>query len=131
MTVGKTTAHLARVRSAQKRERKKSRERSTRWPAARRKHIKAFPECAACGSRVGLQAHHVAPFHLAPERELDPTNLLTLCESVGGLECHEFFGHGANFRAYVPDVRAIASALRSDPAMLGELRKRARTSRKL
>lgn len=128
-TVVADASHIARVRSAQKRERTKLVERSPKWRSARARHLKASPECAACGSRQGLQVHHVVPFHLAPERELDPSNLITLCECVGGLECHEFLGHGANFHAFVPDVRKIANALRSDPTQLEELRRQAKVTR--
>lgn len=129
-TVKKTEAHVARVRAAQKRERDKAAERSPKWPAARRRHLKKHPECAACGSRVGLQVHHVVPFHKAPELELDPGNLITLCESVGGLECHELLGHGDNWQCHVPDVRAIAAELRADPHKLAELRRRAKAERR-
>jgi formate dehydrogenase assembly factor FdhD len=129
-TVSVDQSHIARVRAAQKREKAKATKRSPKWPAARRKHLKAQPACGACGSRQGLQVHHVVPFHVDPKRELDPTNLVTLCEAVGGLECHEFFGHGADFKCHVPDVREIAAALMADRTKLEVLRHRAKTTRK-
>lgn len=129
-TVVKDEEHVARVKAAQRRERKKANERSSKWPATRRRHVKKFPECAACGGRIGLQVHHVVPFHVDRTRELDPTNLITLCEFVGGLECHEFFGHGDNWKRYVPAVREIAAALRADPTQLEALRRQAKAGRK-
>lgn len=53
--------------------------RSSEWPAVRDAHLSACPTCAACGSRIDPQVHHVVPFHKDPTKELDPANLLTLC----------------------------------------------------
>jgi 5-methylcytosine-specific restriction enzyme A len=77
--------------------------RSSQWPAHRAAHLKLFPACAACGRTVGLEVHHIRPFHLHPELELDPNNLLTLCEG-GGRNCHLVFGHFYNWKAYNPLV---------------------------
>ena len=129
-TVEKTEAHVARVKAAQAREKAKAVTRSRKWPAARRRHLAKFPSCAACGARQGLQVHHVVPFHVDPSRELDLTNLITLCEYVGGLECHSKLGHGDNFKMHVPDVRGIAADLLADPTQLVPLRRRAKLERK-
>jgi hypothetical protein len=53
-----------------------------------------------------LQVHHVKPFHLLPELELDESNLISLC--MGPNECHLFIGHGDSFRCYNPNVREDA-----------------------
>lgn len=122
-TVEKTEAHIAKVKAAQKREKKKEEERSPKWPAARRKHLKAHPECAACGSRQGLQVHHRLPFHANPALELDPENLVTLCMYVGGLLCHEKLGHHPKkgFKWYNPFILADAAELRAYPERLGSI----------
>ena len=60
------------------------------------------PTCAACGSNKRLQVHHIQPFHLYPELELEPTNLITLCMDIS--ECHLLLGHGDNFRMFNPDI---------------------------
>lgn len=125
-----TAAHKKRVAAAQAREAKKDADRSPKWPAARKKFLKTNKDCAACGSTVGLQVHHVAPYHLHPERELDPTNLVALCMSVGGLECHSKIGHGGHFQAYNPDVHAHCLQLRADPARLKEIQAAARAGRR-
>lgn len=70
--------------------------------------------CAGCGTRVHLQVHHIQPFHLHPELELDEKNLLVLCMDVP--ECHLRIGHGDNFKAWNPVVEAHALASRTDPA---------------
>lgn len=66
--------------------------RSSKWPAVRRAHLETQPECQACGSKTGLEVHHIKPYHLFPELELDPTNLITLCECPSH-NCHLIFGH--------------------------------------
>ncbi|MDE2470911.1 MAG: HNH endonuclease [Bradyrhizobium sp.] len=85
-----------------------SAKRSGEWPKVRAEHLKANPTCAVCGSETGLEVHHIRPFHLHPNLELEPTNLVTLCESkrVGGLNCHLIFGHLGNFRSFNVDVLA-------------------------
>lgn len=78
--------------------------RSSHWPTVRAHHLEAHPVCEACGSKEDLQVHHVEPFHLHPEKELDPTNLITLC-GPGGHSCHLRIGHSFNYSAYNPNVR--------------------------
>jgi 5-methylcytosine-specific restriction protein A len=56
-----------------------------------------------CGSRKNLEVHHKRPFHLFPKRELDPTNLITLCEGKGG-GCHLHFGHLFCFSSFNPKI---------------------------
>jgi len=70
--------------------------RSGRWPAVRRAAIaRDGGKCLACGRRRWLQVHHRVPVHVAPERELDMGNLLTLCS-----RCHLLLGHLNNWRRY-------------------------------
>lgn len=70
------------------------------WGALRREIIAEFKQCAACGSKKELEAHHVVPFHLAPEREMDKRNLIVLCR-----DDHYTFGHFKNWKRWNPDVR--------------------------
>lgn len=79
-------------------------QRSPHWPAVRATFLHFNPTCAACGGTSSLEVHHCEPFHLFPERELDPTNLITLCECVG-TNHHLVFGHAGNWRGYVTSVR--------------------------
>ena len=74
-------------------------DRSSQWPKVRAAHLKAHPCCAVCGTRKDVQVHHIKPFHIKPELELDPNNLVTLCTSkYWGFNCHLAVGHGGNFR---------------------------------
>jgi len=66
--------------------------RSAAWKALRKKHLEENPCCIVCGSRTNAVPHHVVPFSVDPSRELDPANLVTLCESRT-FNCHLFFGH--------------------------------------
>ena len=79
--------------------------RSSRWASVRKAHLKNYPNCALCGGIKRLEVHHIKPFHLHPELELDPDNLITLCEDKGdGVYCHLFFGHLGNFHSINEDV---------------------------
>ncbi len=62
--------------------------RSSKWPAVREEWILEHPTCAACGAERDLHVHHIKPFHLHPELELDRGNLITLCR-----EHHFRIGH--------------------------------------
>lgn len=72
--------------------------RSSHWARVRADFAAANPSCAVCGSIKKIEIHHVVPFHLDASRELDPTNLITLCESRGFLNCHLLFGHLGNYK---------------------------------
>lgn len=83
----------------------KGSKRSDKWPDVRKAHLKIQPHCALCGGHLKLQVHHIRPFHLHPELELEPTNLITLCENKkGGANCHLLFGHLGNFSSFNVDV---------------------------
>lgn len=72
--------------------------RSKDWPEVRAKHLKEHPACAVCGNKKKVEVHHVKPFHLAPELELEKTNLITLCElKKKGINCHLLIGHLGNY----------------------------------
>lgn len=74
--------------------------RSPKWSSVRKQHLKNFPECAACGRKDKLEVHHKIPVHINPALELDPSNLLTLCDSP----CHLVFGHLLNYKSYNTNV---------------------------
>jgi len=81
--------------------------RSGKWATVRKTHIKASPTCAVCGGTSKITVHHLVPFHIDPSKELDPTNLITLCESWNnGVQCHLWFGHLGNYKDINPDVLA-------------------------
>ncbi len=71
--------------------------RSAKWPALRRKYLALHPHCAACGSSEEVEVHHIRPFHLHPDLELDSENLVSLCNKHG---CHFAFGHNYDWAAY-------------------------------
>jgi hypothetical protein len=76
----------------------KGQRRSGRWPGVRKRYLQTFGECAVCGGKDKLEVHHLKPFQEAPELELDPGNLVTLCESRPWY-CHLIFGHLGDYRA--------------------------------
>jgi 5-methylcytosine-specific restriction protein A len=98
--------HAFRVAHAVVREHAKKLTRSPKWSEARKAFLKTHVKCAACGSTTLLQVHHMQPFHLKPELELDPKNFIALCMSKN--ECHLLLGHGDNFKKYNPYIAADA-----------------------
>ena len=58
-----------------------------------------------------MEAHHLRPFHLWPELELDEGNLLALCEGNHDINCHLVIGHDFDFRGYNPDAVIDAARL--------------------
>lgn len=86
--------------------------RSGHWPTVRNQHLEKNPTCAVCGGEDNLQVHHIKPYHLHPELELDPNNLLTLCEpsSILHINCHLVWGHLGNWKSFNPMVPAMALA---------------------
>ena len=79
--------------------------RSPEWQKVRRKHLEKNPNCALCGGNKVIEVHHIQPFHLHPTLELEPTNLITLCESGdNGIVCHRAFGHLGNYKKMNPSV---------------------------
>jgi hypothetical protein len=84
--------------------------RSPKWRKVRSNHLKAFNQCVACGAKTSLEVHHIIPYQLDPSLELDPNNLMTLCESKS--RCHWIIGHLLNWRSYNPKAMDDAMAFR-------------------
>lgn len=68
--------------------------RASGWSALRNRTLKGA-DCLACGTDRDLEAHHLVPVHVAPELELEPTNLVPLCR-----DCHFIFGHLKSWTSY-------------------------------
>lgn len=87
--------------------------RSKDWSDVRKEHLIRNPRCEVCGSTKKLEVHHIVPFHIAPDLELEPTNLMTLCESKKyGLTCHQLIGHLGNYRRINAAVKLDAMTWR-------------------
>jgi len=106
-----------------------SAKRSGQWPTVEKHFLEAHPTCAACGGTERLNVHHVHPFHLFPELELDPNNLITLC--MGEKECHLKIGHGGSFKQWVEEVRKYAAEVLADPSKYDAIVKLAFANRKI
>lgn len=79
--------------------------RSGKWPTIRKAHLKKNPTCAVCNGNKKLEVHHIRPFHTHPELELQPSNLITLCENMkDGANCHLLIGHLGSFKSVNLDV---------------------------
>jgi hypothetical protein len=98
----KKIKHATNVLESIVREKRKSKKRSNKWDDVRDSFVSMFPQCAACGSKIRLQVHHIIPYDNRPELELEISNLITLCMDTN--ECHLLIGHGGSFRHYNPNV---------------------------
>lgn len=79
-------------------------ERSGKWPALRKQILDEQPTCEACGGRDGCKPHHIKPFHVYPELELERSNVIVLCD-----QCHLMLGHLGDWPAWNPRVREDAA----------------------
>jgi hypothetical protein len=79
--------------------------RSPLWSKTRKEHLKNNPRCAVCEGDIKINVHHIKPYHLHPELELNQDNLITLCECYShGINCHLLIGHLGNFKNCNPNV---------------------------
>lgn len=78
--------------------------RSGRWRKIRIQHLEKNPQCAVCGSSEKVVPHHIIPVHIDPSKELDPNNLISLCESKT-FNCHLFFGHLKNWSCHNEEIK--------------------------
>lgn len=74
--------------------------RSSKWHNVRLQHLKDNPKCAACGRETGLEVHHIVPYNINPQLELDSNNLITLCDKY----CHFVFGHLMDWKSWNSNV---------------------------
>jgi 5-methylcytosine-specific restriction enzyme A len=73
--------------------------RSSHWPRVRIEHLRGQSRCVVCHGTAKLEVHHIKPFWAFPELELEPSNLLTLCEAKKyGINCHLGVGHLGNYQ---------------------------------
>lgn len=81
--------------------------RSGRWNKVRDDYFADHPHCAFRGCKCDgpFAVHHIKPYHLYPELELDPNNLITVC--AGGPHSpnhHLYVAHDGNYSTYNPDA---------------------------
>jgi len=85
----------------------KGAKRSSKWQEVKKAHLAKYPCCAVCGLKTKVEVHHIIDFSTAPDLELNPDNLTTLCENKKyGIHCHLAIGHLGNFRRINPSVHA-------------------------
>lgn len=89
--------------------------RSPHWPKVRKNHLVQYPSCAACGSKKDLEVHHIEPFNVNPDRELDSSNLITLCSRY----CHFSIGHLMDYNSWninvIEDARVYLDKVTNRP----------------
>jgi hypothetical protein len=86
----------------------KGAKRSSKWRKVRAEFLRrSSGRCAVCGLKTKLEVHHMVPFHIAPDLELNMDNLIALCENKKwGINCHLLIGHLGNYSEVNPNVKA-------------------------
>lgn len=107
MSILKNILELAKIKKPKHR-------RSNKWPKVREEHLRLNPTCAVCGGTDQIEVHHIIPYHINPELELEPSNLISLCESAShGIICHLAIGHApGNYKYNNPNVVKDAEYIR-------------------
>jgi len=96
--------------SKHERDKTQGKARSPQWPKVRKEFLKG-KVCAICGGTKKLEAHHIKSFHLHPDLELDPKNLIPLCEGNKDINCHLVGGHVFSFQFENPHVVELAKLI--------------------
>ncbi len=118
--------------------------RSPHWPTIEKRWKRAFPECAACGSKTLVQVHHQESFATHPELELwdcsgvppgtgpigGKPNFISLCV---GKRDHVDIGHGGSYAkgGFNPRVATDAAELLANPGRREMIVARAKAARTL
>lgn len=93
--------------------------RSPKWFVTRGSFVKKKGCCAACGTEENLECHHIEPFFLYPEKELDEDNFIVLCRA-----CHFIFGHLKKWSSYnttvVEDAKWFCKKVKARPEKQNE-----------
>jgi len=84
--------------------------RSGKWPKVMKAYMAEHPACEVCGHTDKINVHHIKPYHLFPESELDSGNLISVC--VEPHDCHLLWAHLGDFKAWNPTIRADAEIFR-------------------
>jgi 5-methylcytosine-specific restriction endonuclease McrA len=85
--------------------------RSSKWAKLRDSIVKEIGRCPVCNGIDFLTVHHIIPFHLNPELELNRDNLVVLCENPK-MNCHFIFGHRRNWKDYNKNILEDIKVLR-------------------
>jgi len=106
--------HIKRVKDVIQGKAPAKNTRSSKWPTVRKHHLQKNPTCAVCGDTNKLEVHHIKPYHEYPELELEPSNLITMCESKSyGIICHLLIGHWGSYKLINPNVVEEAAMWRA------------------
>lgn len=81
--------------------------RSSRWPSVQKSYLKSHAKCEVCGTNKNLSVHHIKPYHLFPELELDSNNLMTVDDKCHWNVCHS----QTSWKAYNPNCKQDAKEL--------------------
>lgn len=86
------------------------RKRSPKWPAVRIAYLRENAACEVTGDTTDVDVHHIIPFNVRPDLELDPRNLIALSNKP--ITAHFLFGHLLDWKSNNPAVREDAAIWR-------------------
>jgi len=99
-------------------------QRSPKWAAFEKRFVRG-KACVCCGAKGPLTGHHVIPYHVRPDLELDEANIRPVCT---GVDCHLVIGHLKDFRLWNEDFDADAAAFLQKRRRAMALRKSRKTA---
>jgi len=93
--------------------------RDPSWTAVSKQMIMdAGNKCSLCGKSENLITHHIIPVHIDKSLELNPNNLIVLCENLTH-NCHFITGHLLSWRSYnstvIDDVKYLHDKIMNRP----------------
>lgn len=88
--------------------------RSPKWSSLRDRFTKEKKRCAISGLETDLEVHHVKPFHLFPDLELEWDNLCLLTRPIHYLvgHCCKWSYYNARFPQHLDQWRENVAAAR-------------------
>ena len=91
------------------------RKRSPKWRALSDRFLKEHPACAATGRIKGkgiiVVAHHIIPYHVQPDLELEWENLIPMSEG-GTWNAHLWMAHLGEWADWNPRIREDAAEMK-------------------
>ena len=85
--------------------------RDKRWAKESRQFLADNPHCVVCGTTDYCVVHHVKPFHLFPELEMDWRYWRTVCETPSHND-HFAVGHLFNWSRYNQEFDELAKRIK-------------------
>jgi 5-methylcytosine-specific restriction protein A len=81
------------------------------WSRERGLWLRDHGLCAVCGFDENLNVHHIIPYHVRKDLELDRGNFITLGERCPTGNHHLLYGHLGDWKSWNANVVAMAAEM--------------------